>query len=114
MRRTLYLLSTRDLTFVLFTGRRSDVVVERKYVACPGCLLHDLGTVAVVSLYDLLVVEKIKLGLRKRSCNHLKPICCHRATLSRVQETGVVDHHLPLLEDYPNVAIVATVPVATG
>ena len=72
-------------------------MVECKYVTCSGYLLHDLGTVVVVSLYDLIVMEKVQSRLSKRPCDHLEPIYRHRATFSRVQETGVVDHHLPLL-----------------
>ena len=56
--RTLHLLPTADLSFAPFTRCRTYIVVKGERV-CTGSLLHDFGTLPVVRLHDLMLVEKI-------------------------------------------------------
>jgi hypothetical protein len=55
----LNLLATGDTFLVFLSSRRSDIVVEGKYVVCASLLPNDLGTLTVVFLNNLLVVVEV-------------------------------------------------------
>jgi hypothetical protein len=99
--RALHFLPATNALLAPFPVRRPDVVVKRNNRCGAGDLLDQLFTFAVVILNDVLVVEKVKVLVRKGAKKQLKPVFLDSATLIPPEQSGVTDRYLACVEDHP-------------
>src|SRR4029453_5841675 len=100
-RRALHFLPATNALLVPFPVRRPDVVVKRYNRCGARALLDQLFNFAVEMLNGVFVVEKVEVRVRKGAKKQLKPVFLDRATLVPLEQSGVMDRDLALIEDDP-------------
>jgi hypothetical protein len=74
-------------------------------------LLDQLFTFAVVMLNDVLVIKKVERPVRKGAKDQLKSVFLDRTMPAPLEQSGVTDRDLALVEDDPFQFRVAAVSV---
>src|SRR5262249_55912575 len=80
------------------SGRRADVMVERRGKARPTRLTHDLGAFRVIAAHHLLVIEEIEVLPGQRTSLHLEAVRGQRTGWSRRQGPRIDDRHSSFLQ----------------
>src|SRR5262245_21575596 len=94
----LNLLAALDPLSSALSGRRADVMVERRGKAGPTRLAHDLGAFRVIAAHHLLVIEEIEVLPGQRTSLHLEAVRGQRTGWPRRQGPRIDDRHSSFLQ----------------